>query len=93
MVFARDADGWQAVWLHLYLRGRPAFNQVEGNAVGTAERWYLTMSYLLDRWRPRAAVTMWTGEPPDEPVTFVGIKAPDGSEIYTLDRLAELLPE
>jgi hypothetical protein len=103
MVFAREQGGWQAVWLHLYLRGRPAFNRVEGNAFATAdrvralvERRYLTMSYLLDRWRTRTEVTTWDGRLPDEPVTFVGIEAPrglpDGSELYTLDRLAELIP-
>ncbi|SDM56713.1 TerD family protein [Allokutzneria albata] len=102
MVFARQADGWQAVWLHLYLRGRPAFNRVEDNAFTTAdrvralvERRYLTMSYLLDRWRGRAEVRLWDGRVPEEPVVFVGIEAPDlpeGSEVYSLDRLGELLP-
>lgn len=103
MVFARNATGWQAVWLHLYLRGMPSFNRVEGNNFATAERVralverrYLTMSYLVDRWRTKAEVTMWDGRLPDEPVTFVGIAAPeglpDGSETYTLDRLSELIP-
>ncbi|MEU6074821.1 hypothetical protein [Micromonospora sp. NPDC047074] len=103
MVFARNEHGWQAVWLHLYLRGRPSFNRVEGNAFTTAdrvralmERRHLTMSYLVDRWRTRAEVLTWNGRLPDEPVTFVGIEAPaglpDGSEAYTLDRLSELIP-
>jgi hypothetical protein len=39
----------------------------------------------------------WDGRIPDEPVTFIGIEAPeglpDGSETYTLDRLSELIPE
>ncbi|MFI6230719.1 hypothetical protein ACIBCR_25800 [Micromonospora echinospora] len=103
MVFARNAHGWQAVWLHLYLRGMPSFNRVEGNTFTTAdrvralvERRYLTMAYLVDRWRTKAKVTMWDGRLPDEPVTFVGIEAPEGlpagSETYTLDRLSELIP-
>ncbi|BCL12480.1 TerD family protein [Micromonospora sagamiensis] len=103
MVFARNNDGWQAVWLHLYLRGTPSFNRVEGNTFTTAdrvralvERRYLTMAYLVDRWRTKAEVTMWDGRLPDEPVTYVGIEAPeglpDGSETYTLDRLSELIP-
>ncbi len=103
IVFARGADGWQAVWLHLYLSGRPAFNRVEGNAFTTAdrvraliERRYLTMSYLLDRWRAKVAVTVWDGGLPDEPVTFIGVEAPEGlpagSEVYALDRLGELIP-
>ncbi|WDZ84280.1 hypothetical protein [Micromonospora cathayae] len=103
IVFARTARGWQAVWLHLYLRGTPSFNRVEDNTFGTAdrvralvERRYLTMAYLLDRWRTKTEVTMWDATLPDEPVTFVGIDAPeglpDGSEVYTLDRLGELIP-
>jgi hypothetical protein len=104
MVFAKGEDGWQAVWLHLYLRGRPAFNRVEDNTFTIAdrvralvERRYLTMSYLLDRWRARTEVTTWDGRVPAEPVTFIGIEAPkdlpDGSEVYTLDRLSELIPK
>ncbi|RKR92214.1 hypothetical protein BDK92_6649 [Micromonospora pisi] len=104
MVFARSEHGWQAVWLHLYLRGTPSFNRVEENTFTTAdrvralmERRYLTVSYLVDRWRTRAEVTTWNGRLPDGPVTFIGIEAPDnlpeGSETYTLDRLTELIPE
>ncbi|SCL29178.1 hypothetical protein GA0074692_2678 [Micromonospora pallida] len=104
MVFARGERGWQAVWLHLYLRGRPSFNKVEDNTFTTAdrvralmERRYLTVSYLVDRWRARAEVMTWNGRLPDEPVTFIGIEAPEdlpeGSETYTLDRLSELIPE
>jgi hypothetical protein len=103
MVFAKGDTGWQAVWLHLYLPGHPAFNRVEENTFTTAhqvrallERRYLTVSYLVDRWRARTGVTMWDGGLPDEPVTFVGVQAPDGlpdgSRIYTLDRLGELIP-
>ncbi|MDW5328372.1 hypothetical protein [Plantactinospora sp. KLBMP9567] len=103
MVFARGERGWQAVWLHLYLRGAPSFNRVEENTFTTAdrvralmERRYLTVSYLVDRWRDRTEVMTWNGRLPDEPVTFIGIEAPeelpDGSEAYTLDRLTELIP-
>ncbi|MBW6438602.1 hypothetical protein KZ829_33235 [Actinoplanes hulinensis] len=103
VVFVKSGQGWQAVWLHLYLRGWPSFNRVEENTFTTAhrvralmERRYLTMSYLVDRWRERTEVTLWDGTPPDEPVTFIGIHAPEGlpagSEVYTLDRLAELIP-
>ncbi|MEV2242452.1 hypothetical protein [Micromonospora sp. NPDC049891] len=103
VVFAKGERGWQAVWLHLYLPGWPSFNRVEDNRFNTAdrvralmERRYLTMSYLLDRWRTRAEVRAWDGRLPDEPVTFVGVEVPeglpDGSEAYTLDRLGELIP-
>ncbi|WP_326549780.1 hypothetical protein [Micromonospora sp. NBC_01813] len=104
MVFARSEHGWQAVWLHLYLPGTPSFNRVEGNAFTTAdrvraliERRYLTLSYLVERWRTRAEVRMWNGRLPDGPVTFVGIEAPEGlptgSDVYTLDRFSELIPQ
>ncbi|MEU4399217.1 hypothetical protein [Micromonospora orduensis] len=104
VVFARSEAGWQAVWLHLYLRGWPSFNRVEENTFSTAdrvrallERRYLTVAYLVDRWRARTEVSTWDGRLPDEPVTFVGVEAPeglpDGSEAYTLDRLSELIPE
>jgi hypothetical protein len=103
MVFARGKHGWQAVWLHLYLRGWPQFNRVEDNTFTTAdrvralmERRYLTVSYLVDRWRERTDVMTWNGRLPDQPVTFIGIEAPEdlpaGSEAYTLDRLSELIP-
>ncbi|MFI0793815.1 hypothetical protein ACH4OY_14145 [Micromonospora rubida] len=103
MVFAKGEHGWQAVWLHLYLRGAPSFNRVEENTFTTSdrvralmERRYLTVSYLVDRWRARAEVMTWNGRLPDEPITFIGIEAPqdlpDGSEAYTLDRLGELIP-
>ncbi|TDV42154.1 hypothetical protein [Actinophytocola oryzae] len=103
VVFARGEHGWQAVWLHLYLRGTPAFNRVEGNTFTTAhrvralvERRYLTMSYLVGLWRTRTEVTIWDGRALDGPVTFVGVDAPrelpDGSDVYTLDRLGELIP-
>jgi hypothetical protein len=104
MVFANGEHGWQAVWLHLYISGRPSFNRVEENTFTTSdrvralmERRYLTVSYLVDLWRARTEVTTWDGRLPDEPVTFLGIDAPeglpDGSQIYTLDRLGELIPE
>ncbi|MEV6923848.1 hypothetical protein AB0M46_04950 [Dactylosporangium sp. NPDC051485] len=104
MVFARGEHGWQAVWLHLYLQGRPSFNRVETNKLTVAdrvralvERRYLTMSYLVDRWRERTEVRAWDGRPPDEPVVFIGLEAPEalpeGSEAYSLDRLSELIPE
>ncbi|WP_067501315.1 hypothetical protein [Actinoplanes sp. TFC3] len=104
VVFAKGEHGWQAVWLHLYLPGQPAFNRVEGTTFNTAdrvralvERRYLTISYLIERWRPRAEVAMFDGQLPDGPVSFIGLQAPDnlpaGSQAYTLNRLSELIPE
>lgn len=102
LVFVRGADGWEAVWLHLYLTGRPQYNRVEGVAVSTADRVralldrrYLTMSYLVELLRAKGTEVL-TGDLPDEPVTYVGIERPenlpDGSEVYSLDRLSELIP-
>jgi hypothetical protein len=104
IVFAKGRHGWQAVWLHLYLSGTPSFNRVEDNTFTTAdrvrallERRYLTVSYLVDLWRARTEVITWDGRLPDEPVTFLGVEAPEGlpegSEAYTLGRLGELIPE
>lgn len=103
MAFARDEHGWQAVWLHLYLRGNPSFNRVEENTFTTADhvralmqRRHLTLSYLVDRWRARAEVVTWDGRLPDEPVTFIGMEAPEnlpeGSDAHPLGRLSELIP-
>jgi hypothetical protein len=104
VVFARGERGWQAIWLHLYLRGWPAFNRVEENTYSTAdrvralvERRYLTIGYLVDLWRATTDVSLWDGQAGfPEPVTYVGIERPeglpDGSEVYTLDRLTELIP-
>lgn len=103
IVFAKGEDGWQAVWLHLYLGGHPAFNRVEGNAYTTAdrvralvERRYLTMAYLIDLWRAKIPAFAWDGTVPETPVTFIGLSAPEGlpegSVVYTVDRLGELIP-
>ncbi|MEV0204927.1 hypothetical protein AB0H97_06970 [Streptomyces sp. NPDC050788] len=54
LAFRRAEDGsWTAKWLHLYLRGTPAANRVEGNRVsvatllrGMVEREYLTVGYV-----------------------------------------------
>lgn len=103
MVFVPGEHGWQAVWLHLYLAGWPAFNRVEENTFTASdrvrallERRYLTIAYLADLWRAHTDVELWDGSAPDTPVTFVGLEAPEhlpeGSESYTLDRLTQLLP-
>ncbi|HEX8346796.1 MAG TPA: hypothetical protein VF657_18950 [Actinoplanes sp.] len=103
IVFGPGEHGWQAVWLHLYLSGTPSFNRVENNTFTTADRVralmqrrYLTISYLVGLWRARTEVITWDGRLPGEPVTFLGLEAPEGlpegSQAYTLDRLGELIP-
>jgi hypothetical protein len=107
MVFMRGDDGkWRTKWLHLYLAGRPSFNQVEGGKVTTrlltraiVERDYLRVSYITDLMaRKGGRVTAY--QPGcalgADPVTFVGLEQPDGlpegSEVFTLNRLRELVP-
>lgn len=107
LVFMRGDDGaWRAKWLHLYLKGRPSFNQVEGGRVTTGlltraivERDYLRVSYITDLMAAKAGrVTAY--EPGcvlgQDPVTFVGLEQPDelpeGSQVFTLNRLRELVP-
>ncbi len=106
LAFMRGDDGrWRAKWLHLYLKGSPRFNQVEGNQVTTSllaraiiERDYLRVSYLADLFKARGAdVESWDGTVPDEPVTFIGFQRPEGlaegSEAFTLPNLTGLIPE
>ena len=61
-----------------------------------AQRRYLTVSYLVDRWRARAEVLTWDSRPPEEPVTFIGREVPEGlphgSEAYPLDRSVSSSP-
>jgi hypothetical protein len=108
LVFAREQDdSWSAIWMQLFLRGAAWGNQVEGNRVSTAllarnivERRYLTMRYLIDLLRERAErfTEFRAGERLDEPVTFIGLERPEaealpeGSEVFTLDRLSALIP-
>lgn len=106
IMFARDDKGtWTANWTHLYLSGGVNFNVVEGNQVSTSmitrglvERDYLTMSYLVDMLSAKAgSVTMWEpGLRLTEPVVFVGLDRPeglpDGSEVFTRERLNQLIP-
>ncbi|MEU8033095.1 hypothetical protein AB0C13_31440 [Streptomyces sp. NPDC049099] len=108
LVFLRGADGrWRAKWLHLYLKGRPAANRVEGNQVsvatlvrGIVEREYLTVGHLADLLAERGTtVTEWDGTQaaPDGPVTYLGLQRPEGlhpdSRIVTPENLRDLIPE
>ncbi|GLX09796.1 hypothetical protein Misp03_67220 [Microbispora sp. NBRC 16548] len=96
LVFLRgDDDAWRVKWLHLYLSGYPAFNQVEGNRVTASllvrsivERDYLRVGYLADLLRAKSS----TGGQ----VTYIGLEAPadlsEGARIYTPATLHELIP-
>ncbi|MEY9989401.1 hypothetical protein ABIE67_001433 [Streptomyces sp. V4I8] len=104
LAFRRGADGrWRAKWLHLYLKGAPASNRVEGNRVsvatllrGIVEREQLTVRYLTDLM-DATAVTLWDGKAvPEGPVTYVGLQRPEGlhpeSRILTPENLRDLIP-
>ncbi|GIG69496.1 TerD family protein [Phytomonospora endophytica] len=107
LLFARDdAGGWSAVWLHLFLQGRPDFNMVEDNAASTTlmvrgvlGRAPLTMRYLFDLWRSLGVeVAAW--DPlavPAGKVTWIGFEPPEGlppgADVHRPERFAELVPE
>lgn len=96
MVFLRGDDGtWQAKWLHLYLKGHPNFNQVEGARVTTTllvrsivERDYLRVRYLADLMRAKGSM--------GKHATFIGLQPladlPEGTRVYTPSTLHELIP-
>lgn len=106
LVFARDEDGrWTAKWLHFYLKGSPATNQVETNRVSVSmlvraavERDHLTVRHLVDLMAESADdVTLWDGgRLPDGPVTFIGLQRPDGlpdgSRVLTPENLRDVIP-
>ncbi|MFD5416786.1 hypothetical protein ACFWJT_01915 [Streptomyces sp. NPDC127069] len=106
LVFLRGADGaWRAKWLHVYLRGTPSANRVEENraTVGTlvhgiVEREYLTVRHLAGLLARRARTTEeWDGgDPPEGPVTYIGLERPDGlhpdSVVFTPENLRALIP-
>ncbi|WP_310741619.1 hypothetical protein [Microbispora sp. H10670] len=96
LAFLRGDDGaWRVKWLHLYLSGHPAFNQVEGNRVTTSllvrsivERDYLRVGYLADLLRSKASA--------GGHVTYIGLETPpglpEGARVYTPATLHELIP-
>ncbi len=106
LVFIRGKDGkWSVKWLHLYMRGSVAYNQVESNDVSTGllaravvERKYLSVSYLADFMRMKAArYERYTPGMLIEPdMTYIGLERPEnaapGARVYDLTRLHELTP-
>ena len=103
IVFVRGSDGgWAATWLHLYLAGSPRFNRLETNHASTSvlirglvRRRYLTVAYLVELMRG-AGTVVTTSEQFDGPVTYVGLRRPEGlpegSTVITLDTLNQLVP-
>ncbi|TDD34612.1 hypothetical protein E1286_40640 [Nonomuraea terrae] len=96
LAFLRGDDGaWRVKWLHLYLKGHPNFNQVEGNRVTTSllvrsivEREQLRVRYLAGLLQAKSS--------PAGHTTYIGLQAPaglpDGSRVYTPATLHELIP-
>ncbi|RJL35368.1 TerD family protein [Bailinhaonella thermotolerans] len=96
LVFLRGEDGrWRAKWLHLYLKGHPGFNRVEGNRVTASllvrsivERDYLRVRDLVRLLEPKATAAGRT--------TYIGLDVPaglpDGARIFTPATLHELIP-
>ncbi len=106
LAFRRDDEGrWHAHWLHLYLRGTPSANRVEGHRVsiavllrGLMGRASLTVGHLVALMEQSGArTTLWDGRTvPDAPVTYIGLERPDGlapgSRVFTPENLRDLLP-
>ncbi|MEU7661243.1 TerD family protein [Streptomyces lincolnensis] len=107
LAFRRAQDGsWHAKWLHLYLKGHPAYNRVEGNQVsvatllrGIVEREQLTVGYLTGLMANGGTdVVSWdAASVPDGPVTYIGLERPEGlhpdSVVITPENLRDLIPE
>lgn len=103
LAFLRGDDGWEAIWLHLNLRGRSSFNTVEGHRVTTttlvrdiAARRYLTVRHLVDLLQADG-VKVHHSVPRDAgPVTYLGFGAPEnlpqGSRVVTPQNLLDLVP-
>ena len=106
LMFGHGHDGtWSATWTQLFLRGASWRNQVETNRLSTSllvrsvmERRYLSMRYLIDLLRIGAESFSEhvDGLKFDGPVTYIGLERPEGlpegSQVYTLDRLNALVP-
>ncbi|MET8005687.1 hypothetical protein [Nonomuraea glycinis] len=95
VVLRGDDGGWRVKWLHLYLKGHPSFNQVEGNRVTSSllvrsivERDHLRVRYLADLLRAKNSTAGHT--------TYIGLQAPadlpEGTRVYTPGTLHELIP-
>lgn len=105
LVFIRGDDGsWSVKWLHLHLKGRVRFNQVETTKLSTSllaraivEREYLRVGYLLDLLARKARkVSKAPLDEISEPVHYVGLEVPEslpeGSKTVVLGNLQDLTP-
>jgi hypothetical protein len=106
LVFARDHDGnWTVKWLNLFLNGSSFSNQIEDHSSASAviarsiiERDYITLDYIVQLMIKKSKNFSWyeKGDEITEPVTFIGLEAPENlskdSKVYTLNNLRELIP-
>lgn len=103
-VFIRSKNGVVAKWMDLYYKGMPWGNRVETNKFSTAlvaksivERNYLKCGDLLNLYAMKAKKVYKLGDKlPNKPVTYFGLRRPEGldenSEVYTLSNLKEIIP-
>lgn len=105
LVFIKGANNkWCAKWIHLYLNGMPTMNRIEANRISTAllvssivKHEYLCIEYLVELMKQKAdSFSLYQGQKITDPVTFIGLKKPEGlpngSTIFTLNNLQNLLP-
>lgn len=106
MVFVRDPSGViSGKWLDLYAQGLSWANRVEQNAYSTMslakailEKTFTPLTDLVGLHQQRARTTLASTEPrPDTPVTYVGLRRPEGlhpdSTVITLESFRSLIPE
>jgi stress response protein SCP2 len=105
LVFVRDDEGkWSVKWMHLYLNGWPNFNRVEANRLSAAllarsivNRSYLSVEYIMWLLKHKVETVSWyEGQELAEPVSYLGLDAPEGlpagSTVVTLSNLNDLIP-
>ncbi|GAB3719588.1 TerD family protein [Nocardiopsis oceani] len=92
LVFSQTQEGWEARWLHLFLRGAGLANKVETTGIpareqarSVVERRYLTIGDLVDLMeRTSGEVRDYDGRPPTaeevaaRTVRYVGLERPEG---------------
>lgn len=108
LVFADTSLGWQAKWLHMYLKGQGFGNRVEANRFSSTklaktiwERSFIDISGLAEIWRHRTEkliVLPPGGEvPQDVKGIYIGLSRPENLpkdlKAYTPLNLGELIPQ
>ncbi len=106
MVFVRAEDGsWSGKWMDLYSKGsnRGYGNRVEDNKFSTlalmksiVEKDYMGIDKLVELYADRAKKVIAADKVSDKPVTYIGLRRPEGlhpdSKVYTLEQFKDLIP-